>query len=82
VRVMSPDTGEARPSARRRGRIPFRYWVIIVLAALAAIFIVQNTGRHQVHLLWVSVESRTWLMLTVIFVAGVLVGLLMRRRRR
>ena len=80
MRVMSSDTGAARP--RRRRRIPFRYWVIIVLAALAAIFIAQNTGRHRVNLLWVSVESRTWLMLTVIFVAGVLVGLLLRRRRR
>ncbi|MBV9090456.1 MAG: DUF1049 domain-containing protein [Mycobacteriaceae bacterium] len=79
---MSSNTGEAGPSARRSGRIPFRYWVVFVLAALAAIFIVQNTGRHQVHLLWVTVESRTWLMLTVIFVAGVLVGLLLRRRRR
>jgi lipopolysaccharide assembly protein A len=82
VRVMSSDAGEARPSARRLRRIPFRYWVIIVLAALAAIFIAQNTGHHQVHLLWVTVESRTWLMLTAIFVAGVVVGLLLRRRRR
>ena len=82
MRVMSSDAGEAKPSARRSRRIPFRYWVIIVLAALAAIFIAQNTGHHQIHLAWVTVESRTWLILTVIFVAGLLVGLLLGRRRR
>ncbi len=82
VRVMSTDAGDAKPSARRSRRIPFRYWVIIVLAVLAVIFIAQNRDRHPVHLLWVTVESPTWLMLTAIFVAGALVGLLLRRRRR
>jgi lipopolysaccharide assembly protein A len=79
---MSTEAGEARPSGRRTGRIPFRYWVIIVLAVLAAIFIAQNRDHHPIHLLSVSVESPAWLMLTVIFVAGLLVGLLLRRRRR
>lgn len=79
---MSTDASNAKPSARRVGRIPFRYWVIIVLAALAVIFIAQNRDRHPINLLWVTVESPAWLMLTVIFVAGMLVGLLVRRRRR
>ncbi|HME48586.1 DUF1049 domain-containing protein [Mycobacterium sp.] len=79
---MSTDAGDAKPSAGRLRRIPFRYWVIIVLAALAVIFIAQNRDRHPIHLLWVTVESPMWLVLTVIFVAGMLVGLLLRRRRR
>ncbi|MCW2653998.1 MAG: hypothetical protein QOE41_3747 [Mycobacterium sp.] len=79
---MSTDAADARPSPGRAGRIPFRYWVIIVVAALAAAFIAQNRDRHPIHLLWVTVELPTWLILTVVFVAGVLVGLLLRRRRR
>ena len=47
---MSTEAGEARPSGRRTGRIPFRYWVIIVLAVLAAIFIAQNRDHHPIHL--------------------------------
>lgn len=79
---MPTDAADAKPSAARSGRIPFRYWVTIVLAALAAIFIAQNREHHPVHLLWVTVEAAAWLVLTAVFVAGVLVGLLLRRRRR
>jgi putative membrane protein len=79
---MSTDAGDAKPSARRSGRIPFRYWVIIVLAVLAGIFISQNGDRQPVHPLWVTVESAAWLMLTVIFLVDMVVGLLSRRCRR
>jgi len=79
---MPTDAADAKPSAARSGRIPFRYWVAIVVVALAAIFIAQNREHHPVHLLWITVESPAWLMLTVIFMAGALVGLLLRRRRR
>jgi len=54
----------------------------IVLVVLAAIFVVQNTIRHEIHLLWVTVEAATWLVLIVIFLAGVVTGLLLHRRRR
>jgi uncharacterized integral membrane protein len=46
------------------------------------VFIVQNTVRHEIHLLWVSVEAATWLVLTVIFLLGAVTGLLLYRRRR
>jgi uncharacterized integral membrane protein len=54
----------------------------IVLIVLAVIFAVQNTVRHEVHLLWVSVEAATWVVLTVIFLVGVVTGWLLGRRRR
>jgi uncharacterized integral membrane protein len=54
----------------------------IILIVLAAIFVVQNTVRHEIHLLWVTVEAATWLVLIVIFFIGVLTGVLLGRRRR
>jgi uncharacterized integral membrane protein len=54
----------------------------IILIALAAIFVVQNTVRHEIHLLWVTVEAATWLVLVVIFLVGVATGVPLGRRRR
>lgn len=78
---MSPDD-TAPSAARRAGKFALRYWVALTLVALAAIFIAQNRGGTRVHILWVTVESPMWLLLTVMFVAGMLVGLLLRWRRR
>ena len=69
----------------RRGspltRFAAQYWAPIALIALAAIFIGQNRDRQQVHLLWLTVESPMWLLLTAMLVVGVITGLLLRRRR-
>jgi putative membrane protein len=63
-------------------RLAARHWLAIILIVLAAIFVVQNTVRHEVHLLWVTVEAATWLVLIVIFLVGVVTGVLLGRRRR
>jgi putative membrane protein len=73
------DTPTAGGPARR---FALRYWLALILVALAAIFIAQNRERPQVHILWITVESPMWFILTVILVVGILVGLLLRRRRR
>jgi lipopolysaccharide assembly protein A len=79
---MSTEVPDTKPSGGRARRVAARHWLAIVLAVLAVIFIVQNTVRHEVHLLWVSVEAATWLVLTVIFLLGVATGWLLHRRRR
>jgi putative membrane protein len=79
---MSTEVPDTKPSGGRARRVAAPPWVAIVLAVLAVIFIVQNTVRHEVHLLWVSVEAATWLVLTVIFLLGVATGWLLHRRRR
>jgi putative membrane protein len=79
---MTSDVPDARRSGRRARRIAARHWLAIILIVLAAIFVVQNTVRHQIHLLWVTVEAATWLVLIVIFFVGVVTGLLLGRRRR
>ena len=56
-------------------------WVAIALVALAAVFIGQNRDRQSVRLLWIAVESPMWLLLAAMLIVGVIVGLLLHRRR-
>jgi putative membrane protein len=76
----TPSTGPA--AGGRVRRFALRYWVALILVALAAIFIAQNRDRPRVHILWITVESPMWFILTVMLAVGILVGLLLRRRRR
>lgn len=69
------------PTTTAAPRVALRYWVAVILVALAAIFVAQNRERVGVHVLWVTVESPMWFILVIIFVVGVLIGLLLRRRR-
>ena len=77
---MSPD--ETKPAGGAVQRVALRYWLAILLVVLAAVFIGQNRDRQRVHVLWITVESPMWLLLTAMLVVGVVVGLLLHRRRR
>ena len=77
---MSPDEA-GTPAGGAVRRFALRYWVAIILVALATIFIVQNRDRQRVHVLWIAVESPMWLLLSAMLVVGIIVGLLLRRRR-
>ena len=80
---MARDDGAAQPQAGGRvRRFALRYWVALILAALAAIFVAQNRDRVGVHVLWVTLESPMWFILVIIFFVGILIGLLLRRRRK
>jgi lipopolysaccharide assembly protein A len=70
------------PPKRARRRIAVRYWIALILVALAAIFIAQNRDQPRVHILWITVQAPMWFILTVMLAVGILVGLLLRRRRR
>jgi putative membrane protein len=78
---MSTQDAEKPPAGRIR-RFAVRYWVAIILVGLAAIFIAQNRDRPRVHILWITVQSPMWFILTIMLLVGILVGLLLRRRRR
>ena len=78
---MSRDDVERPSSGGRMRRFALRYWVVIILIALAAIFVAQNRDRVGVHVLWITVNSPMWFILTIIFFVGLLIGLLLRRRR-
>ena len=45
-------------------------------------FIGQNRDRQSIHLLWITVESPMWLLLSAMLVVGIAVGLLLNRGRR
>ena len=75
---MSADES---PRSSALTRFAAQYWAPIALIALAAVFIGQNRDVQQVHLLWLTVESPMWLLLTAMLVVGVITGLLLRRRR-
>lgn len=77
---MSPD--DNKPAGGAVQRFALRYWLAILLVVLAAVFIGQNRDRQQVHVLWITVESPMWLLLTAMFAVGIIVGLLLHRRRR
>ncbi len=75
----------ADESGRRLGgalsSFALRNWAAFALVGLAAVFIGQNRDRQAVRLLWITVESPMWLLLSAMLVVGVIVGLLVHRRR-
>jgi putative membrane protein len=79
--VAAEDVGVPAPRGRVR-RFALRYWVALVLVALAAIFIAQNRDRANIHVLWITVAAPIWFIFTGLLVVGILIGLLLRRRRR
>lgn len=78
---MSSPT-ETPTSGGTARRFAMRHWFAIILVLLAAVFIAQNRQDAPVHILWITVQSPMWILLTAIFAAGALVGLLLQRRRR
>lgn len=62
-----------------------RRWLGLIIALLVIIFVVQNglvTDTTNVHILFWSMSWPNWLLITVVFFAGWLVGWLLSRRNR
>ena len=78
---MTPHEAQSSP-VRVAGRFVLHNWVAIALVALAAVFIGQNRDRQRISLLWITVESPMWLLLSAMLLIGVVIGLLLRRQRR
>lgn len=77
---MSPEKPD-RHAGGPLTRFAVRYWVAVALIALAGVFMGQNRDRQSVHLLWITVDSPMWLLLAAMLFVGVIVGLLLHRRR-
>lgn len=57
------------------------YWLPIVLAILAVIFIVTNTDRTDLTIVWFTITTPLWLTLTVTVLVGFIVGWFVGRRK-
>lgn len=58
-----------------------RQTVALLVSVVVVVFMVQNTDDAVVELFGVDVEAPLWLVLAAIFGIGVLVGMLLQRRR-
>jgi len=56
--------------------------VVLVLVAAAIWFIAVNTRTQKVTLWIPTVEAPTWLVLLITILTGIVVGVLLRLRRR
>ena len=65
---------------------PVKLIALVVVAALAVIFVFQNRERHQIDFLFFEFSTRTWTGLAAAFVLGVICDRLFsswwRRRAR
>ena len=70
------ETGSRRLNVLRGRRL-----LAAVIAILAVVFIVENTGRVRIRVIGPVVTARLWEALLATFVAGMVTLLLVQRRR-
>lgn len=70
---------DAKPSLLHR--ISPTQWVALGLSVLAVIFVLENRTHVTVEFLLISIGSPMWLILLAMFLAGLVAGVLLTRRR-
>ncbi|WP_051215416.1 hypothetical protein [Granulicoccus phenolivorans] len=58
-----------------------RFWIGLVIAVLAIAFIAQNRQPATFHIVAATFTAPHWIMLTAVFLAGLLTGFALRRRK-
>ncbi|GAA4662470.1 LapA family protein [Gordonia humi] len=76
-----PSTGQSQ-TTRDAGTFVKQYWLPIVLVIVAIVFILTNTNRAPLTILWVDINSPLWLTLTVTVLVGFVVGWFVGRRQK
>lgn len=76
-----PSDAEQPSTNRRVRRFGVNRRVALILLALTAIFVAQNRSRIPFDVLWVGTNAPLWVPLAIVFGIGVIVGLLLHRRR-
>ncbi|MFC7345011.1 DUF1049 domain-containing protein [Saccharopolyspora griseoalba] len=69
------------PVLQRVRAVPARVWLGLALLVVAVGFILQNRSDTRIEIFTLSISAPLWLILVVSVVVGVLIGLLLRRRR-
>ncbi|MCE3550607.1 LapA family protein [Pseudonocardia sp. RS11V-5] len=70
-----------RPTGRGRRRITARAVVALVVAVLALVFVLQNRDPVGVYLLTLTLSAPLWLLLVVMIAVGLLIGVVLTRRK-
>jgi lipopolysaccharide assembly protein A len=82
---MQPSTPGNQPAAGGSGNPVLRYlgahWAAVVLVVVTVVFVAENRERVSIDVLVVHVRAPLWLVLSVTAVVGILIGLLIARRR-
>lgn len=72
---------DAPESGSSVGRFLAQRWVTILVVVLVVVFVAQNRGDVSIHLFWATITSPLWLILSLIFLLGVLAGAYRTKRR-
>ncbi|PWD52220.1 DUF1049 domain-containing protein [Serinibacter arcticus] len=75
------QTPPPAPTRSGFGALAKKYWLPVLLTALAVVFIVQNTNDIAIHLFNRTVAAPAWLVYTILVVLGIAVGAFAQRRR-
>ena len=78
---------ESVAPAGKSGGLTGRGVLIVVVLAVLALFIVQNTGSVRVHVLFIDFDMSVWLLIVISFVLGMVLdnsvmGLFRKLRRK
>ncbi|WP_327147263.1 LapA family protein [Nocardia sp. NBC_01329] len=73
---------ERAPKPSLLSRITMYQWLALALTVVAVIFIVENRDHVEIRFLPVTVSSPMWLILLIMFLIGLVAGLLLGRRSR
>lgn len=74
-----------RDASRRADATPFyraRWFLPVVLAVLVIVFILENRDLVTIRLLVPVVVMPQWAALTITLIIGLLIGFMLRRRKR
>ncbi|MCV2393895.1 LapA family protein [Actinotalea sp. M2MS4P-6] len=72
----------ADTSGKQESSVTPRRVLAVVLAALAVVFMIQNSERVTVNVFGIEVTTWLWLVLAVMTAIGIGVGLLLARRKK
>ena len=75
------DPDRSLPTQARKER-SFRWYLVIALLALAAIFVLQNTDKTSVNFLFATFETPLFFALLIAILLGALIGWLLPKVRR
>lgn len=79
--MMQSFETDAPESGSAVGRFLAQRWLPILVVVLVVVFVAQNRSDVSIHLFWATVTAPLWLILSLIFLLGVLVGAYRAKRR-